>query len=126
MFPDPCGRSLAAAVSLGADPKSVVPDDYWVVYGGAQPLPAVGTEFSGATGPSLEAAASAVPHGQIRVTTAGAIRALGGTIAWSPDVSRFGTANLQHVNIVAQGLTSFSEVRANPVPRRQRIDGDKP
>jgi hypothetical protein len=123
MFPHPCGAELEIAVSNGADPKSVVPDDYVIVHGGSVPLPPSGEEFSGATGPDLDAAAAAVPHGQIRVTTAGAIRAAGGTVEWDPDVSRYKTVNRQHVNIMEGGPSTFSEIRPNPLPRAQRIDG---
>jgi hypothetical protein len=126
MFPDSCGDALAAAVAAGADPTQVVPDDYVVVRGGGSPLPPAGQTFSGAVGPTLDAAAAAVPHGQIRFTTVGTIRAAGGTVTWEPEVSRRQTTNRQHVNIVEGGPTTFSALQPNPVPRRQRIDGDKP
>lgn len=125
MFPDPCGEEFAEAVRRGADPKIVVPDSFSIVRGGAGPIAPSGTPFSGATGPSVEAAAAAVPHGQIRITTAGAIRAQGGIVEWAPEVSRHSTPNQQHVNITEGGSTTFSELRLNPVPRVQRIDGDK-
>lgn len=79
MFPHPCGDQFEHAVANGADPNAVVPDDYVVVKGGTLPLPTAGEVFSGAVGPSLIDAAAAVPHGQIRITTAGDIRAAGGT-----------------------------------------------
>ncbi len=125
MFPHPCGRQLEAAVTAGADPRSVVPDDYVVVKGGTAPLPTDGGVFSGTVGPTLDAAACAVPHGQLRVSTVGAVRAAGGVVVWEPEVSRHLTTNLQHVNIIEAGPT-FSELRPNPVPRTARIDGDKP
>ena len=50
-------------------------------------MPAPGETFSGAVGPSLEAAAGAVPHGQIRYTTAGEIRARGGVVEWAEEQS---------------------------------------
>ena len=90
------------------------------------PLPAEGEEFSGAVGPTLDDAAAAVPHGQIRITTVGAIRAAGGTVVWLPDLSRHLTLNRQHVNILEAGPSQFSELEANPVPRRDRIDGRVP
>jgi hypothetical protein len=125
MFPDPCGAEFAEAVRNGADPKTVVPDKYVIVRGGAVPIAPSGTPFSAAAGPTLEAAAAAVPHGQLRVTTAGAIRAQGGLVEWAPEVSRHSTPNQQHVNVTEEGSTTFSELRPNPVPRAQRIDGDK-
>lgn len=124
MFPDPCGAEFAEAVRKGADPRIVVSDEFIIVRGGASAVdPAA--PFSGAIGPTLEAAAAAVPHGRIRVTTAGAIRAAGGIVEWALELSRHGTSNQQHVNITEGGPTTFSELRPNPVPRVQRIDGDK-
>ena len=126
MFPDQCGATLAQAVASGADPYLVVPDDFLIVHGGTLPLPASGTVFSGAVGPTLNASACAIPHGLLRVAVAGAVRAGGGTVLWFPDKSRYGTINQQHVNITEGGSTSFSELQRNPVPRKQRIDGDRP
>jgi hypothetical protein len=57
----------------GGDPKTVVPDEYIVVRGGQKPMPLAGTTFSGSTGATLQEAASGVPHGTIRQTTAGQI-----------------------------------------------------
>jgi hypothetical protein len=126
MFPDPCGDAFERAVAAGADPKTVVPDDFVVVKGGTVPIPEAGVEFSGAVGATLEAAATAVPHGQLRTTTVGAIRAAGGIVTWEPEVSRFQTVNRQHVNITEGGDSSFSGLQPNPVPRRDRIDGIPP
>jgi hypothetical protein len=122
MFPHPCGDAFADAVNnKGVDPKTVVPDDYVVVHGGIAPVPPAGTEYSGATGPDLAAAACAVPHNKIRVTTAGAIRAGGGTVEWELEISRNGAINRQHVNIVEAGPTTFSDPQANPVPPARRV-----
>jgi hypothetical protein len=93
MFPDLCGGEFAEAVQNGADPKAVVPDEFVIDRGGSASLSPPGTPFSAATGPTLEAAAAAVPHGQVRVTTAGAIRAQGGIVEWAPEISRHGTPN---------------------------------
>ena len=125
MFPHPCGPRFAEAVAKGADPKAVVPDDYVIVRGGANPAAAPGETFSAAAGPSVEAAAAALPHGQIRVTTAGAVRARGGVVEWIPEVSRHGTPNYQHVDVTEKGAMTLSELQPNPVPRARRIDGDK-
>lgn len=126
MFPHPCGGEFERAVAAGADPRAVVPDDYFVVKGGTAPLPTDGGVFSGSVGPTLESAACAVPHGQLRVSTVGAIRAAGGAVWWEPELSRHLTTNNQHVNIIDVGPTTFSELRPNPIPRSARIDGDKP
>ena len=74
MVPDPCGDAFAAAVAAGADPDFVVPDDYMVVRGGGSPMPPAGQTFFGAIGPTLKAAAAAVPHGSIRVVETAARR----------------------------------------------------
>src|SRR5262245_42380699 len=100
MFPHPCGAALAEAVRNGADPNTVVPDGYFITHGGTGPIPPPGSVFSGTAGPTVEAAAAALPHGQIRISTAGAIRAHGGMVEWVAEVSRYGTVNQQHVNIV--------------------------
>jgi hypothetical protein len=69
-----------------------IPDEALVVRGGrnqpADLLRGIGTHPSGVTGVSVECAeettveelASAIPHGQVGVTTAGAIRAAGGEV----------------------------------------------
>src|SRR5437899_605673 len=114
-FPDPCGAELAEAVRQGADPNSVVPDVFVVVRGGIKPLPPIGSIFSATVGPGVDAAAAAVPYGNIRVATAGAIRGRGGSVIWYPDSSPHGTLNQQHVHVIEAGLSSFSEPMPNPV-----------
>jgi hypothetical protein len=126
MFPDPCGEAFEKAVAAGAEPALVVPDEYVVVRGGTSPMPPIGQQFSGATGPSVSAAAAAVPFGRIRIATVGAIRALGGSVVWQPELSKGKTWNRQHVNIVEGGDGSFGELLLSPVPRRLRIDGNIP
>jgi hypothetical protein len=125
MFPHPCGEQLERAVAAGADPRSVVPDDYVLVKGGTIPLPTDGGVFSGTVGPTLEAAGCAVPHGQIRISTVAAVRKAGGVVWWEPEFSRQRTRNCQHVNIIEVGPTTFSDLQVNPVPRPGRIDGNK-
>src|SRR6266478_5886435 len=99
MFPHPCGADLADAVRQGRDPKTVVPDDYVVVRGGTRSIPAIGDSFSCTVGPTLEAAAVAVPHGHVQAATAGAIRRLGGSVICIPEYSPHGTLNQQHVEV---------------------------
>jgi len=122
MFPHSCGAELAEAVKNGADPVRVVPDEFIVVPGGVRATPPAGIKFSAAVGPTLEAAAAAVPYGSIRETTVGVIRQQGGSVEWVPDRSPHGTLNHQHVHIVEMGQTSFSSPKPNPVPKRSRID----
>jgi hypothetical protein len=125
MFPDACGAALAEAVRNGSDPRAVVPDHYVILHGGTSPVPRPVIRFSAVTGPTLEAAAAAVPHGQVRMAQAGAIRASGGIVEWEPDWSRYWTLNEQHVHITEAGPSVFSELLANPVPRKRRIDGNR-
>ena len=125
MFPDPCGEELQWRILHGDDPSAVVPDDYSVVKGGTIPLPSPGEIFSCTVGPTIEAAASALPFGQLRHSTAAAIRRAGGIVIWLAEKSRHHTINLQHVNVIEAGEFTFSDLRPNPVPKSRRIDGDK-
>jgi len=122
-FPHSCGAKLAEAVRQGADPKSVVADEFIVVRGGTRAIPAMGVTFSATVGPTLEAAAAAVPHGQVRATTASEIRRQGGSVVWVAEFSPHGTLNEQHVEVTEAGTTTFSALQPNPVPKKLRIDG---
>lgn len=102
-----------------------MPDEFVVVRGGVKPVPPPGTVFSAVAGPTLEAAASAVPYNQIRRTTAGEIRRWGGSVVWLAENSPHGTLNEQHVDVIEQGATNFSEPFPNPVPKKSRIDEGK-
>jgi hypothetical protein len=112
-------------VRQGADPTTVVPDDYVIVRGGTKPIPPLGIPFSANVGPTLDAAAAAVPYGQIRVTTAGEVRRAGGIVEWAPERSRHRTLNEQHVHVTETVLSSLSPLRPNPVPKALRIDGGR-
>jgi hypothetical protein len=124
-FPHPCGAQLAEQVRNEIDPEKVVPDDYIVIREGSGDSSTPGISISGATGPTAEAAAVAIPHGKMRFTTAREIRAEGGKIVWAPELSRHGTLNQQHVDITLGKSSTFSELLPNPVARSDRIDGDK-
>ena len=105
------------------DSLTAVPDENIVVRGGQSEVPPTGTTFSGAHGATLEEAASGVPHGTVRETTAGQIRAEGGTVELRPEPTRSGTMNDRHVNITEGGTkTSFGDSKPNPVPRKDRIN----
>jgi hypothetical protein len=104
----------------------VVPDEFIIVRGGIKPLPPPGEMFSAVAGPTVAAAAAAVPYGTMRVTTAGEIRAQGGTVLWLPEHSPRGTLNRQHVNVAEPGQSSFSALQKNPVPSKDRIDARLP
>jgi hypothetical protein len=122
MFPDPCGERFEQMVAAGADPSRVIPDDFFLAYGGQDPPP-VGRVFSAGVGPTVEAACAAIPHGQVRITTAGAVRGRGGTVTWTPEMSRYNTLNRQHVNVSPEGAAEFGASGPNPIGRADRIDG---
>jgi hypothetical protein len=103
-------------------PGGAVPDEAIVVRGGESPVPPSGETFSGAAGSTLEDAAQGVPHGKIRATTAGKIRAGGGTVVSKPEPTRSGVMNQKHVDIcLGSGPCPFGEIQPNPVPKPQRI-----
>jgi hypothetical protein len=110
----------------GAEPNTavddLVPDDFIVVRGGTSDVPPVGEIFSGAAGHTLDDAAAGVPHGQIRTTTAGRIRAGGGMVEHAPELTRGGVLNERHVNIcLGSGPCPFGPLQPNPVPKSGRI-----
>jgi hypothetical protein len=78
-----------------------------------------------AIGRSLAEAAAGVPHGFIRATTAGQIRAAGGDLQFVPEIDpKTGTMNMQHAHLNEGGsITSFGPPISNPVPKRRRIGG---
>lgn len=94
-----------------------------VVRGRQSPLPEPGTVFSGSYGPTLEEAASGVVHGTIRATTAGALRAAGGTVEHAPEAAYpGGPLNLRHVHVTeGTEATIFSDLFPNPVPKQDRV-----
>ena len=65
-------------------------------------------------------AAAGVPHGQIRESTAGDIRAGGGNVEVKPERTRSGTLNPKHVDVM-EGKSTFGPVKPNPVPKKDRI-----
>jgi hypothetical protein len=118
----PVRYNPAFALEQGANPATVVPDIYTVVRGGQGALPAPGTVFSGSMGGTLQEAAVGVPHGTIRATTAGAIRGQGGSVTLAPELTRGGTLNPIHVNVMEGAQpTVFGAQILNPVPRAGRI-----
>ena len=88
-------------------------------------MPSPGTTFSVAIGRTLDEAAAGVPHGFIRVTTAGQIRAAGGNLQFAPEIDpKAGTINPQHAHLIEGGsITSFGPPISNPVPKRKRFGG---
>ena len=102
----------------------VVPDDYVIVRGGQSPMPGAGEVFSGSMGTSVSEAGGGVPHGSIRVTTAAAIRAAGGTVTYAPEPTAGGAMNYNHVNVSLGETNPFGELEANPVPKAGRLAPD--
>jgi hypothetical protein len=98
-----------------------VPDNYIVVRGGTKPLPFPGTPFSAAAGVDGTDAGAGIPHGQMRVTTAGKIRELGGTLVYKPELTKSGQLNERHVEVIEGQTGAFGEIEPNPVPKEQRI-----
>jgi RHS repeat-associated protein len=117
------GASAADAVA-GIRATSAVPDANIVVRGGMGEMPPAGTTFSGAHGATLDEAASGVPHGTIRTTTAGEVRDAGGTVQSAPELTRSGVMNERHVNITEarDKPSTFSPPRKNPVHKDDRIE----
>jgi len=114
--------ALAAIPGGASEESSAVADDFVVVRGGTKPLPPAGEVFSGAAGRTVEEAASGVPHGIIRSTTAGQIRAAGGSVEFKPELTRSGVMNDKHVNIcMGPGECPFGDPFPNPVPPGSRI-----
>jgi hypothetical protein len=121
----PRAPTTLSSTSFGPPTTSTVAnlaDSAVVVRGGTRPLPEPGHVFSGAYGSTLEAAAAGVPYGQIRSTTAGAIRATGGSVEVAPELTRSGLLNESHVNIcLGSGPCPFGPLQPNPVPKAGRI-----
>ncbi|MEU8144245.1 polymorphic toxin-type HINT domain-containing protein [Nonomuraea sp. NPDC048901] len=98
-----------------------VPDDYVIVRGGQSPMPGTGEVFSGSMGQSVEEAGAGVPHGSLRATTAGDIRAAGGTVTYAPEPTASGATNYNHVNVTVGEGNPFGDVQQNPVPKKGRL-----
>jgi hypothetical protein len=97
-----------------------VPNGQSVVRGGQGEMPASGT-YSGAQGATVEEAGKGVPHGTIRPSTGGEIRAAGGDVRPAPEPAYpGGPVNGQHVNVTG-GQSAFGAPQANPAPKPQRV-----
>ncbi len=116
---------IARKVATGAKVADVargLGDEAVVVRGGTSAVPPPGEVFSGAYGSNLEDAAAYVPHGQIRATTVGEIRAGGGSVDVAPELTRSGVLNERHVNIcLGSDECPFGDLQPNPVPKIGRI-----
>jgi RHS repeat-associated protein len=105
--------------------EAEISDETIIARGGVAELPAAGEVFSGAQGQSVEEAAAGIKHGQIRVTTAGDIRAGGGTVVPKPELDpNVGAVNHQHVDIcLGTGDCLWDGPYANPIPKSGRFGG---
>ncbi|HEX5731195.1 MAG TPA: RHS repeat-associated core domain-containing protein [Blastocatellia bacterium] len=111
---------------VGSDFSAIrIPDKAIIVRGGATNEPPLeGEKFSGAFGLTVYDASKGVPHGKVSFTTAGKIRADGGTVVYSPEyVYRHGPLNFRHVNITLGKENPFEGPIKNPVAEVQRIRG---
>jgi hypothetical protein len=100
-----------------------IPDATIIVRGGQSELPHAGEVFSGSQGRTIDEAAAGVRHGTIRSTTAGEIRAGGGTVKPKPELDkRAGRVNHQHVDVcLGPGSCPFGDPVPNPVPKSGRF-----
>ena len=122
MLANKCPRraSVAAPGRAATAGEYYVPDDAVIVFGGTGDIPTDGSKFSGAMGTSLEDASGSLGYGQVRATTAGDIRAAGGTVKYAPEPIRAGPINYKHVDVTLAGTNPFGGLVKNPVPRAQR------
>ena len=114
---------LVRDLERGADPKTVVPDDAVIVRGGANYKHEPGNIISAQMGDSVKNAASGFNYGTIRPTTAGEIRAAGGTVELIPEPAwEGGPVNTWHVNVIEGPKPSFPEKSmTTPVPKSERL-----
>jgi len=99
-LPGPGGKAGEETVPLGDfHAPGDVPNGSVIVRGGQAEMPQPGEVFSGSQGATTAEAGRGVPHGTIRETTAGEIRANGGTVEVAPEPTRAGNTNYQHVNV---------------------------
>ena len=114
---------LIEQLAAGADPKTVIADDTPIVRGGRNYQPKPGDVTSAQMGWDLADAAAGLPHGTIRVTTAGDIRAVGGTVELAPEPAwEGGPDNTWHVNVTEGSHPAFpAESVPNPVKSADRL-----
>jgi hypothetical protein len=114
---------LVKLLETGANPKTVVPDGAIIVRGGKAYTHQPGNTISAQMGSRAAEAAAGLPHGTVRITSAGAIRAAGGTVELVPEpVYPGGPVNTWHVNITEGANPAFpAEGTPNPVPKAQRL-----
>lgn len=114
---------LVDELAKGADPKTVIPDDTVIVRGGRNYQPQPGNEISAQMGSDAAEAASGLPHGTVRVATAGQIRAAGGAVELAPEEAwDGGPVNTWHVNVTEGAQPAFPGPGVpNPVGKVDRL-----
>ena len=114
---------LVDELARGADPKTVIPDDAVIVRGGRNYQPHPGNTISAQMGSSVSEAASGLPHGTVRVATAGEIRAAGGVVELDPEEAwEGGPISTWHVGVTEGFQPAFSgQGAANPVDKADRL-----
>jgi len=111
-----------AAETTAAEP--LISDSRVIARGGQSAMPNAGEVFSGAQGRTVEEAGQGVVHGSFRSTTAGEIRAAGGSVEPAPEFNpTVGEMNYQHVDVcLGGGACEWSELTPN-VPKNLRFGG---
>jgi len=114
---------LVKLLEAGANPKTVVPDRAIIVRGGQPYAHQPGNIISAQMGSSAVEAALGLPHGTVRITTAGEIRAAGGTVELVPEAAYLGgPINTWHVSITEGAGPAFpAQSIPSPIPKAQRL-----
>jgi len=123
----PGGYAEAGLIPDGAateDAGASITDSTVIARGGQSPVPPPGEVFSGAQGQTVEEAGQGVVHGSFRWTTAGDIRAGGGTVEPAPEMNpALGQVNYQHVDVcLGEGGCQWSDLVPN-VAKSLRFGG---
>ena len=114
--------SWSSAAANGGGPA--IADSTIIARGGQGAMPDAGEIFSGSQGRTVGEAGQGVVHGSFRTTTAGELRAAGGSVEpdpeWNPTV---GETNYQHVDVCpGGGSCAWSDLISN-VPKNLRFGG---
>ena len=114
---------LVKLLEAGANSKTVVPDRAIIVRGGQPYAHQPGNIISAQMGSSAVEAALGLPHGTVRITTAGEIRAAGGTVELVPEAAYLGgPINTWHVSITEGAGPAFpAQSIPSPIPKAQRL-----
>ncbi|MGW4649738.1 hypothetical protein [Kitasatospora sp. NPDC004289] len=102
-------------------PSSKVPDDYVVAIGGVTRSQDRGQVFTGSMGKTGAEASAMLPNSQVQLTTAGAIRAAGGKVEYSPVDTPADYTNFHNVNITLGNTSPFGVREPNAVAPKDRF-----